>query len=124
MKATIAWWDLDRSDQTIDSLRVYLREEGVRPWAGIHGLRLKFWISDRLTNRWGAVMLWESRGESSADLEVPMPPNRAAELIGYPPTHRMMADVEAMVEGIHAGQPLVDLGLAVEPAGQTVEGLP
>lgn len=120
MKATIAWWDLDRSDQTIDSLRVYLREEGVRPWAGIHGLRLKFWISDRLTNRWGAVMLWES----TADLTAPMPPNRAAELIGYPPTHRMMVDVEATVEGIHAGQPLVDLGLAFAPAGQTVRELP
>ena len=124
MKATIAWWDLDRSDQTIDSLRVYLREEGVCPWAGLHGLRLKFWISDRLTNRWGAVMLWESSEESRADIEAPMPPNRAAELIGYPPTHRMTADVEAMVEGIHAGQPLADLGLAVEPGGQTVGGLP
>ena len=120
MKATIAWWDLDRSDQTIDSLRVYLREEGVRPWAGIHGLRLKFWISDRQTNRWGAVMLWES----TADLTAPMPPNRAAELIGYPPTHRMMVDVEAAVEGVHAGQALVDLGLAFAPAGQTGRELP
>ncbi|MGH3897644.1 MAG: hypothetical protein ACRDTA_05200 [Pseudonocardiaceae bacterium] len=124
MKATIAWWDLDRSDQTIDSLRVYLQEEGVHPWVGLHGLRLKFWISDRSTNRWGAVMLWES----TADLEAPMPPNRATELIGYPPTYRMLADVEAvvegMVEGIHAGEALVGLDLAVAPAGQTVRGLP
>ena len=29
MKATISWWDLSGSDQTIDSLRVYLRDEGV-----------------------------------------------------------------------------------------------
>ncbi len=60
MKVTISWWDLDDSDQTIDSLRVYLREEGVSPWAEIHGLRLKFWISDRSRNRWGAVMVWDS----------------------------------------------------------------
>ena len=115
MKATIAWWDLNGSDQTIDSLRLYLRQEGVHPWAEIHGLRLKFWISDQLTNRWGAVMLWES----TADLTAPMPPHRAAELIGYPPTHRMTVDVEATVEGIHAGQPLISRGLAFEPAAQT-----
>jgi hypothetical protein len=119
MKVIIAWWDLDDSDQTIDSLRVYMQEEGVRPWTGVHGLRLKFWISDRVTNRWGAVMLWES----TADLTQPRPPHRAAELIGYPPTHRMTVDVEATVEGIHAGQPLSDLGLASEPTGQTVRGI-
>ena len=115
MKATISWWDLRGSDQTIDSLRVYLREEGVAPWAQIHGLRLKLWISDRLTNRWGAVMLWES----TTDLTAPMPPNRATELIGYPPTYRMTTDVEAIVEGIHSGQ-LVDLGLAFEPVGESL----
>lgn len=110
MKATISWWDLSESDQTIDSLRAYLREEGVvPPWAQIRGLRLKLWIADRETNRWGAVMLWDS----TADTTVPMPPNRATALIGYPPTHRMMTDVEAIVEGVHSG-PLVDRGLAFE----------
>ncbi|MGW6721300.1 hypothetical protein [Streptomyces sp. NPDC055886] len=107
MKATISWWDLAGSDQTIDSLRVYLRDEGVDPWEEIPGLRLKFWISDPATDRWGAVMLWDS----AADLTAPMPPNRAAELIGYPPSVRMMSDVEAIVEGAHSGEP-VDRGLA------------
>jgi trans-2,3-dihydro-3-hydroxyanthranilate isomerase len=119
MKATIAWWDLDSSEQTIDSLRIYLRDEGVRPWAGVRGLRLKFWISDRLTNHWGAVMLWES----TADLKAPMPPHRAAELIGYPPTHRMTVDVEATIEGIHVAHPLNNLGLAFESAAQVSGGL-
>ncbi|MFF3340659.1 hypothetical protein [Streptomyces flavidovirens] len=114
MKATISWWDLTRSDQTIDSLRVYLRDEGVDPWTEIHGMRLKFWISDRQTNRWGAVMLWDS----TTDLTAPMPPNRATELIGYPPTVRMMTDVEAIVEGIHSGQ-LIERGLAFEPIGKS-----
>lgn len=114
MKATISWWDLSQSDQTVDSLRVYLREEGIDPWAEVRGLRLKFWISDRQTNRWGAVMLWES----TADLTAPMPPNRAATLIGYAPTHRMTTDIEAIVEGVHSGQ-LVDHGLAFESASES-----
>lgn len=113
MKATISWWDLSGSDQTIDSLRAYLRDEGVAPWADVHGLRLKLWISDRLTNRWGALMLWDS----TADLTQPMPPNRATELIGYPPTLRMATDVEAIIEGVRSGES-VDLGLAFEPSGE------
>ncbi|GGT29992.1 hypothetical protein [Streptomyces purpureus] len=110
MKATISWWDLSGSEQTIDSLRDHLRAEGVEPWAEVQGLRLKFWISDRETNRWGAVMLWDS----AADLKAPMPPNRATELIGYPPTDRMATDVEAIVEGAHSGRP-AGRGLAFEP---------
>ena len=29
MRAVIAWWDLDRSEQTIASLRNFLRDEAV-----------------------------------------------------------------------------------------------
>ncbi|MER6168154.1 hypothetical protein [Streptomyces violaceorubidus] len=112
MKATLSWWDLTGSGQTIDSLRVYLRDEGVEPWKEVHGMRLKFWISDRETNRWGAVMLWDS----GADLTAPMPPNRATELIGYPPTVRMLSDVEALVEGVGSGGP-DERGLAFEGIG-------
>ncbi|WP_433009015.1 hypothetical protein [Kribbella sp. CA-294648] len=108
MKATIAWWDLAGTGQTIDTLRAHLREEGVEPWAQVQGLRLKFWISDRETNRWGAVMLWET----SPDPAAPLPPNRATELIGSAPTHRMATEVEAVVEGVHSGR-----GLAFEPIG-------
>src|SRR5262245_21000190 len=84
MKATIAWWDLTDSEQTIDSLRAYLRDEGVAPWESVKGLRLKFWVADRAGNRWGAVMLWETDPGDQ-----PLPPHRAAELIGYPPTERV-----------------------------------
>ncbi|MCX5296565.1 hypothetical protein OG898_08680 [Streptomyces sp. NBC_00193] len=112
MKAAVSWWDLSGSDQTIDSLRVYLRDEGVDPWTEVRGMRLKFWISDRQLNRWGAVMLWDS----DADLTQPMPPNRATELIGYPPTDRMMTEVEAIVEGLHSGA-TSERGLAFETAG-------
>ncbi|MFE7313772.1 hypothetical protein ACFU7T_11775 [Streptomyces sp. NPDC057555] len=115
MKVTVSWWDLSESGQTIDSLRAQLREEGVEPWRQVHGLRWKLWISDRATNRWGAVMVWESAPGPAASL----PPNRAAELIGYPPTHRMTTDVEAVVEGVHSGG-AADLGLAFAQLGDAM----
>ncbi len=96
MRATIAWWDLTDSTQTIDSLCDHLRAEGVAPWADVPGLRLKFWISDETGNRWGAVMLWAPGYPADGQ---PLPPNRAAELIGYPATERVRFDVEALVEG-------------------------
>lgn len=114
MKVTVSWWDLSTSEQTIDSLRTHLRDEGVEPWTQVHGLRLKLWVSDRSTNRWGAVMLWES----AAGPDAPLPPNRATELIGYPPTHRMTTDVEAIVEGVRSGSSS-DLGLAFEQIGES-----
>jgi hypothetical protein len=58
MKATIAWWALSQSHQTIDTLRDYLQNEGVVPWSEIEGMVLKFWFSERKTNRWGAVINW------------------------------------------------------------------
>lgn len=94
MKAIIAWWNLDQSDQTIESLRKSLKEEGVTDWETIPGLHLKCWISDPINNLWGAVMLWES----DHFITQPLPPNRAMELIGYAPTSRVIFNVEATVE--------------------------
>lgn len=110
MNATIAWWDLNNSVQTIETLRDYLRHEGVTPWKDVAGLRLKFWISDRDGNRWGAVMLWEPGFPTPGQ---PLPPHKAAELIGYPPTHRVRFDVEATVEGLSTQTNLSGLGLAL-----------
>lgn len=97
MKVSIQWWDLAGSRQTIESLRNYLRDEGVQPWRSVHGLCLKFWISDPENNRWGAVSVWES----ADSIHQPLPPNRASELIGYPPAARISFDIEATVEGVH-----------------------
>jgi hypothetical protein len=114
MHAVVVWWDLTESTQTIESLRVYLREEGIEPFSQFKGLRLKYWISDQATNRWGAAFLWESVEAST----VPMPP-KATELIGYPPTHSFAFDVEATVEGIHSGADLAALGLVFDRSPQT-----
>lgn len=107
MRAVVVWWDLSDSDRTIEDLRVFLREEAVDWFAAFPGLVFKSWISDRVTDRWGAVFLWES-AEAAAQ---PIPP-RAAELIGYPPTHRDAFDIEATVEGPHGLSGLSRLGLA------------
>ncbi len=96
MKTVISWWNLDASNQTIASLRQHLEREGVDPWRVIQGLKCKLWISDDTNNLWGAVMLWESPEFMSQ----PLPPNRATELIGYPPTVRLTFDVDATVEGV------------------------
>lgn len=109
MRVVVAWWDLSDSEQTIDTLREFLREEGVRPWWSVRGLCLKFWMADRDNDRWGAVMLWESGTDPGQSL----PPHRAAELIGYPPTERLVFEVEATIEGIHSMPGLAGLGPAL-----------
>lgn len=119
MKVSISWWELSGSGQTIDSLRAYLRDEAAPAWAEVKGLRVKFWISDRPGNRWGAVMVWES--EIGGDGDQQLPPHRAAELIGYPPTERLRFDVEATVEGLFTEPRLAGLGLALE-AGRPTTG--
>lgn len=127
MRATIAWWDLGKTGQTIDSLRAALRDEGVESWTQVSGLRIKFWVSDPQTNRWGAVMVWDSEADPTA----PVPPNRATELIGHPPTVRWAPEVEAVVEGRHAGllaedtvaDALAPEGLAAQsPAASSIGG--
>jgi hypothetical protein len=107
MHVVIAWWDLDSSAQTIDSLRDYLRDEAADAWARVPGLRLKLWIADRAMNRWGVIMLWENASAAKAPLPV-----RAAALIGYPTTSRWSFDVEAAVEGQFEIAALSKVGLA------------
>jgi hypothetical protein len=107
MRVVVVWWELDRSEQTIDSMRDYVRNESVDSFAGVHGLRLKIWLTDREANRWGAVYLWESSEAAAQPL-----PSRAPELIGYPPTHRLTFDVEATVEGMFTEANLSRLGAA------------
>ncbi|KJK47026.1 hypothetical protein UK23_21600 [Lentzea aerocolonigenes] len=100
MQAVIAWWDLPGTGQTVASLRESLRREGTDGWAAVAGLRLKLWISEPTGERWGAVMVWDSAEAAEAAVSAGLPPNRAAELIGRPPSLRLVLDVEAAVAGI------------------------
>ncbi len=110
MYATVVWWDLKGSGRTIESMRDFLREEAVDRFALLPGLRLKFWISDPVTERWGAVLLWETE-QAAADAAAL--PNRAMELIGRPPVQRSLWDVEATVEGVYELAALAGRGHAL-----------
>jgi Putative mono-oxygenase ydhR len=102
-------WNLADSKTTIEELRRYLRDESVDAFADVRGLRFKAWISDEVTDRWGAVYLWESA--EAAEQEVA---SRARELIGKDPDIVEVFDVEATIEGRYAVEELSRLGLAFE----------
>ncbi len=94
MLLRLVLWNLADSKTTIDELRRYLRDESVDQFEEVPGLRFKAWISDEVTERWGAVYLWESA--EAARQELPF-------------------DVEATIEGVFAVEELSRRGLAFEP---------
>jgi len=76
----------------------------------VPGLRFKAWISDEVTERWGAIYLWETVEAARAEL-----PSQARELIGKEPDVGEDFDVEATIEGAYAVEELSRRGLAFEP---------
>ena len=109
MLLRLVLWNLADSKTTIGELRRYLRDESVDAFEEIPGLRFKAWISDEVTERWGAVYLWESREAAAQEL-----PSRARELIGKDPDIGEEFDIEATIEGHFAVEQLSRLGLAFE----------
>ena len=102
-------WNLADSKTTIHELRRYLRDESADAFSDVPGLRFKAWISDEVTERWGAVYLWESAEAAEQDL-----PSRARKLIGKDPDVGETFDVEATIEGRYVNEQLSRLGLAFE----------
>jgi hypothetical protein len=102
-------WNLADSKTTIEELRRYLVDEAVDQFEEVEGLRLKLWVSDEATERWGAVYVWESVEAARQPL-----PGRARELIGKDPDLAEEFDVEATVEGTFGVEELSRLGLAFE----------
>jgi hypothetical protein len=102
-------WSLADSKTTIQELRRYLQDESVDLFAEADGLRFKAWISDEVTERWGAVYLWESRAAAEAPF-----PSRARELIGKDPDIVEEFDVEATIEGRFDVEELSRRGLAFD----------
>jgi len=102
-------WNLADSKTTIQELRRYLRDESVAAFAEVPGLRFKAWISDEVTERWGAVYLWESAEAAEQEL-----PSGARDLIGKDPDLGETFDVEATIEGRYVNEQLSRLGLAFE----------
>jgi hypothetical protein len=102
-------WNLADSKTTIEELRRYLHDESVDRFEQVSGLRFKAWISDRATERWGGVYLWESVEAASQVV-----PSRARELIGKDPDIVEEFDVEATIEGRFELEELSRQGLAFE----------
>jgi Putative mono-oxygenase ydhR len=102
-------WNLADSKTTIGELRRYLRDESVDAFSDVPGLRFKAWISDEVTERWGAIYLWESAEAAEQEL-----PSRVRDLIGKDPEIGETFDVEATVEGRFEIEQLSRLGLAFE----------
>jgi hypothetical protein len=102
-------WNLADSKTTIAELRRYLRDESVGAFEDVPGLRFKAWISDEVTERWGAVYVWESREAAEQEL-----PSRARELIGKDPDLGEEFDVEATIEGRYGIEELSRRGLVFE----------
>ena len=109
MLLRLVLWSLADSKTTIEELRRYLRDESVDAFEDVPGLRFKAWISDEVSERWGAVYLWESREDAEQEL-----PSRARELIGKEPDIGEEFDVEATIEGQFLVEALSRRGLAFE----------
>jgi hypothetical protein len=99
-------WNLADSQTSIEELRRYLQDEAVDAFEEVPGLLLKSWISDDVTERWGAIYIFESTEASEQPL-----PSRARELIGKDPDVVEIFDLEATVS---VASQLARLGLAFE----------
>ena len=109
MLVRLVLWNLAESKTSVAELRRYLRDEAVDAFEEVPGLRFKAWLSDEVTERWGAIYVWESREAAEQPL-----PGRARELIGREPDLGEEFDVEATVEGRFALEELGRRGLAFE----------
>ena len=99
-------WNLADSQTNVGELRRYLRDEAVAAFEQVPGLLFKGWFSDEVSERWGAVYVWESHEASEQEL-----PSRARELIGKNPDIVEVFDLEATAS---AAEELQRLGLAFE----------
>jgi hypothetical protein len=97
-------WNLADSLTNVGELRRYLRDEAVPAFVRVPGLLFKGWFSDEMTERWGAVYVWESPESSEQEM-----PSRARELIGKDPDIVEVFDLEATVS---VADELAQLGLA------------
>ena len=99
-------WNLADSQTNVGELRRYLRDEAVPAFEQVPGLLFKGWFSDEVSERWGAVYVWESQEASEQEL-----PSRARELIGKNPDIVEVFDLEASVS---IAPQLARLGLAFD----------
>ena len=106
MVVRLVLWNLADSLTNIGELRALPPRRVGRAFERVPGLLFKSWISDEITDRWGAIYVWESRRRRSRSC-----PSRARELIGKDPDIAEVFDLEATVS---VAPELTHLGLAFE----------
>ena len=106
MVVRLVLWNLADSLTNVGELRRYLRDESDAALETVPGLLFEAWVSDEVTERWGAVHVWESREASEQELL-----SRVRELIGKDPEIAEVFDLEASVS---VAPQLAGLGLAFE----------
>jgi hypothetical protein len=99
-------WSLADTTTSLDEIRARLPDE-VDGAEDVPGLRLKVWVSDEATDRFGAVELWESR--EAAELASP---GELHDVIGKRPDAGEELEVEATIEGRFAIEGLSRRGTA------------
>lgn len=111
LTALLVVWDLSEgSKATFEELRDYLRERSIPRFEALEGLRQKTWISSPASGKWGALYLFDERQQAQAIVDH-LPDSPVVALTGKQPTAELF-DVEAVVEGQHAGIDLLTAGLA------------
>lgn len=107
-------WDLGpeggASGASIEELRAYLGERSIPRFEQMAGLRQKTWISNPETGRWGALYLFDQPEQRQAVVDS-INSSPVVEMTGIKPAFEVF-DVEAVVEGAHAGTDLRVAGLA------------
>ena len=111
MHTVIVNWDLSQGSRvSFEELRVYLRDRSIPRFEQMPGLRQKTWISNPDTGQWGAVYLLEEPEHVQSLLDG-LSASPVIEMTGVTPTFQVF-EVEAVVEGQHAGTDLLATGLA------------
>ena len=108
MVVRLVLWNLADSKTSVGELRRHLRSDEATGAVDVAGLRLRAYVSDETTERWGYVELWDSRPAAERQ-----PPTRLRELIGKDPEIGEEFGVEATAEGRFADD-LSRRGLAFE----------
>ena len=109
MIVRIALWNLADSMTTVEELRRYIGDEAPGEHVSVEGLRLKLWVGDAGTERWGVVELFESREAAEQEIAT-----RAEQLIGKPPDVVEEFDLEGSIEGRFDVEDLSHRGLAFD----------
>ncbi|WP_306461763.1 PhzF family phenazine biosynthesis protein [Rhodococcus sp. WS7] len=94
MKLEYIMWDLQSDDDpSVTHLNELTDTAAVDAWRSVPGLAAKYWIHDRGSGQWGAILLWDDDRPAGA-----LPAGPALELLERERAHRKDFSVHALIE--------------------------